>query len=257
MNLGLKNKIALVTGASTGIGKAIAQSLSNEGCKVIICSRNKERIQQTAQEINAESFVADVSKREDIEKLYNHVIEKYGKIHVLVNNTGGPPPGSLNDIDDELWMSNFQNTVMSVVRLTKLVLPIMQKQKYGRIINITSTSVKQPIPNLLLSNSLRPCVIGFSKTVSDDVAKHNITINNICPGTIDTVHLRNLSESWGKSLGITKQEMINKLEQNAPINRLGKVEEISSVVAFLASEQASFITGTTIQVDGGRIRSIF
>lgn len=265
MNLDLKGKVALVTGASAGIGKACASALTEEGCTIVICSRNRERIERAAASIASIGksgeqvfpIAADVSKNEDIKKLHGFVISKFGACHILINNTGGPKSGVFMDINDEDWMPAFENTVMSVVRLTKLFLPVMKKQMYGRIINITSTSVKEPIQRLLLSNALRPAVIGFSKSVSDEVAGFGITINNIAPGFIRTERHEQRIMDLATSSGKPEAEIVRSMIDKVPMGRIGKAEDIASLAVFLASGQSSYITGTTICVDGGRVRGIY
>ena len=214
MNNGLKDKVAIVTGASAGIGYACALELAREGCKLVICSRNEKKISEAAASIEKKTknkvawVAADVSSEKEIVNLFKFTLEKFKQVHILVNNTGGPPSGNLDDLSEEQWHGAFENTVMSVVRLTKLVLPVMKKNGYGRIINITSTSVKEPIQRLLLSNSLRPAVIGFSKSVADETAQFGITINNIAPGFIKTERHDERINDLAKSSGKAKDEIL-------------------------------------------------
>lgn len=262
MNLGIKGKVALVTAGSKGIGRAIAFELASEGCKVAICSRNKDNLINTSAEIRNKLgnepywCVCDINKIHDIENTVSNVSENIGSIDILINNCGGPPAGSFLNLKEEQWHRAFEQVLMSAVRFSNLVLPGMIKKNWGRIINITSTSVKQPIENLMLSNSLRSGVVGFAKTLSNEVAAHNITVNNVAPGYTLTNRLYDLASTASKQKGISPEDVLKDMAVNIPSKRLAKPEEIASLVSFLASERASYITGTTIQVDGGKIPNI-
>ncbi len=262
MDLGLKGKSALVTASSKGIGKAIAESLAAEGCQVAICSRNKEDLITTAKEIkekyNSEPIwcVCDLHKTKDIEKTVEVVKKQFEKIDILVNNCGGPAPGYFRDLEDEDWASAFEQVLMSVVRFSTLVVPDMIIREWGRIINITSVSVKQPIDNLMLSNSFRSGVIGLAKSLSNEVAKFNITVNNIAPGYTLTNRLYDLAVHRAKASGVSHEEIISEMAKAVPMNRLGRPEEIAAAVSFLASQHAGYITGNTLVVDGGWVKGI-
>ena len=262
MDLGLKGKTALITAASKGIGKAVAESLAAEGCEIAICSRTKDDLITAANEIkgkyNIEPFwcVCDLNKEKDIEIAVEVVYKQFGKIDILVNNCGGPIPGYLRDLNFKDWTSAFEQVLMSVVKFSSLIVPEMILREWGRIINITSVSVKQPIDNLMLSNSLRSGVIGFAKTLSNEVAKFNITVNNIAPGYTLTNRLYDLAVHRAKVSGISHEEILSDMSKAIPMNRLGRPEEIASAVSFLASQQASYITGNTLVIDGGFVKGL-
>jgi 3-oxoacyl-[acyl-carrier protein] reductase len=260
MNLGIKGKTALITASSKGIGKAAAFALAAEGCQIAICARNRSDLLSTTDElkrlygIDCLWNICDMNKLKDIETTIEAVKKQFGRIDILVNNCGGPAAGMFRELKEKNWQTAFEQVLLSVVRFCNLVVPDMILKEWGRIINITSISVKQPIENLMLSNSLRSGVIGFSKSLSNEVAKFNITVNNIAPGYTLTNRLYDLAVTRAKSSGISHEESIAEMAKQVPMNRLGKPEEIAAVVAFLASNQASYITGNTIQVDGGLTR---
>jgi 3-oxoacyl-[acyl-carrier protein] reductase len=262
MDLGLKGKTVLITAASKGIGKAVAESLAAEGCEIAICSRTKDDLISAANEIKekykTEPFwcVCDLNKEKDIEIAVEVVNKQFGKIDILVNNCGGPIPGYLLDLNFKDWTSAFEQVLMSVVKFSSLIVPEMILREWGRIINITSVSVKQPIDNLMLSNSLRSGVIGFAKTLSNEVAKFNITVNNIAPGYTLTNRLYDLAVHRAKVSGISHEEILSDMSKAIPMNRLGRPEEIASAVSFLASQQASYITGNTLVIDGGFVKGL-
>ncbi len=262
MELGLKGKIALVTGSSRGLGKAIAESFAKEGTNLLLCSRHHKEIEEVANQIKnkynveALSIGADVSKLEDIEKLVKFLEDSYGKLDILVTNAGGPPPALLLETSEELWFESFNLTLMSVIRLTKKIIPIMKRQNWGRIINMTSVAVKQPIPGLLISNTLRAAVVGFAKTISLELAQYNITVNNVCPGYTLTERLEELAEARAKKTGESREAVFAHWIAQIPLGRLAHPNEIASLVVFLASELASYITGATIPVDGGYYKGL-
>lgn len=263
MDLKLKNKVALVTASSKGIGKATAELLIKEGCKVVICSSNQENIVKAAKEIKESCGIeplwgiCDVSNPNDIREIVKMAKNNFGDIDILVNNCGGPVPGTFDNLDDNNWQNALDQVLMSVVRITREVLPGMKAKKWGRIINITSKAVKQPIDNLMLSNSFRSAVTAFSKTLSNDIGKFNITVNNVAPGFTLTSRLYELALVKEKNTGISHEKVLAEMANSVPLKRLGNPEEIAAMVVFLASEQAGFITGTTIQVDGGAIKSTY
>lgn len=263
MDLGLKGKTALITASSTGIGKAIAESLASEGCDIAICSRTKEKLIETSRDIkikfNTEPFwgICDLNQQKDIENFYHAVKNHFGKVDILVNNCGGPVPGFFLDLSEDDWNDAFKQVLLSAVRLTNLVLPKMIEQEWGRIINITSIAVKQPVHNLMLSNSLRAGVTGFAKSLSNEYGNKNITVNNVAPGYTLTHRLYELAVNRAKTSGKSHEEILVEMAKDVPMNRLAGPEEIAALVCFLASQKASYITGTTIQVDGGYTRAIF
>lgn len=263
MDLGIKGKIALVSASSTGIGKAVAESLAAEGCNLAICSRSKDTLLETARDIkskyNIEPFwgVCDLNQHKDIENFYEAVKDHFGKIDILVNNCGGPIPGFFRELSEEDWDNAIKQVLLSVIRFSNLVIPKMIEQEWGRIINITSVAVKQPVHNLMLSNSLRAGVTGFAKSLSNEFGNKNITVNNVAPGYTLTHRLYELAVTRAKASGKSHEEILVDMAKDVPMSRLGGPEEIAAMVAFLASQKASYITGTTIQVDGGSTKSIF
>ncbi len=262
MDLGLKGKVAAVSAASKGIGKAIAFELAKEGARLSICARNKETLEQTARSIEkdtgAEVFrkSADVSQLADIEEFAKATLDHYGHVDVLVNNAGGPPPGLFVDFTDEDWKRAIDLNLLSAIRMISKFLPSMIQQKRGRIVNSLSISVKEPIDNLILSNATRVGVVALAKTLSRQLAPYNILINNVCPGLTLTDRVRELAESRSKKENRSAEDVIKEIQKEVPVGRLGKPEEIAALVVFLASERASFITGVTIQVDGGQISAL-
>ena len=260
MDLGIKGKTAFVAAASEGLGKAVALRLAAEGAHVVICARNKERIQATLKDIEhagpqirAEGFVTDLGSAEDIEKLGEQLRDRQLNIDILVNNAGGPPPGLFEDIQDSQWQQAFDLTMMSAVRMTRLVLANMRAQRWGRIINIASYSVKQPMAEMMLSNSIRMSVVGWAKTLSNEVACDGITVNNVCPGWTRTGRVDQLLQARAHSTGVAQAELERTLLAAIPSKRMGEVNELADVVAFLASQNAAYVTGTTIPVDGGAV----
>lgn len=263
MDTGLKNKTVLITAASMGIGKAVAELFAQEGCRIAISSRSKENLLSTVREIkekyHVDAFwsVCDLNKLKDIENSFTAVTEHLGNVDILVNNCGGPVPGLFQQLDEEDWKSAYDQVFMSAVRFSKLVLPGMMAKYWGRIINLTSISVKQPVDNLMLSNSLRAGVTGFTKSLSNEVAKFNITVNSVAPGMTLTSRLYELAVVEAKEKGKSHEEILVEMAKRIPLNRLARPEEIASVAVFLASKQAGYVTGTTIQVDGGYVKNIF
>lgn len=258
MDLGLKGKVAVVLASSKGMGRASAEALAAEGCIVAMCARDKRALDAAAKKIGAGyAQTCDVTSKTDREKFLKAVLKKFGGVHVLVNNCGGPEPGTLFEVNDEKkWQTAFQRSLMQVVNWTCAIAPIMIKQRWGRIVNIVSTSVKQPIDGLLLSNSIRPGVIGFSKSVSRELAKYNVLINSVLPGSIKTDRTLELAEAAAKREGLPVEKILERKAQEIPMGRLGEPSEIGSVVAFLCSERSSYLTGAAIQVDGGLLRCV-
>ena len=262
MDLGLDGKVALVAAASRGLGKATAMALSQERAQVAIAARGKGALDAAADEIRRATggkvmaVRADVSVPEDMDALVRSVLIEFGHIDILVCNAGGPRPGEFTDVSDEDWLSALNLNLMSAIRLTRLVLPGMRERHWGRIINITSVSVKQPIPTLVLSNAARAGVVATAKTLAGQVAAEGITVNNVCPGYTLTDRVRNLAASTAQAEDKSVEEIMAKWEAAIPARRLGKPEELAALVAFLASERAAYITGTTIQVDGGLCQSL-
>lgn len=264
MDLGLTGKVALVVAASKGLGRASAAALAAEGANVVIASRNQEALEKTAQEIRRASksvvlaIPTDLRQPEDITSLVSRAVNEFGGIDILVNNTGGPPAGIFETLSDEQWQAAFDLVFQSAVRLIRAVLPSMQQRpEGGRIIQIVSSSAKQPIAGLLLSNAFRPGLVGLAKTLSVELASYGITVNNVCPGRILTDRLRQGSNVQERiAQGLSEAEALNELAKDIPLGRIGNPEELGALVAFLASRQAGYITGTTIQVDGGLVQGL-
>ena len=263
MDTGLKDKTVLITASSMGIGKAVAEMFAEEGCKIAISSRSKENLLSTAAELKEkyaiEPFwsVCDLNKQKDIENTFAAVSAHFGNVDILINNCGGPVPGLFQQLEEEDWNNAYEQVLLSAVRFSRLVLPGMMANNWGRIINLTSISVKQPVDNLILSNSLRAGVTGFTKSLSNEVAKFKITVNNVAPGMTLTRRLYELAVVEAKEKGKSHEEILVEMAKQVPLNRLARPEEIASVVVFLASKQASYVTGVTIQVDGGYVKSVY
>ena len=262
MDLELKNRVALVAAASMGIGFAAARELAREGARVFLCSRDEKRAVEAAQKIQNETGAAvagigaDVTDDQAMERFVSLGRERTGRIDILVTNAGGPPAGTFDQTDLELFRRAFELNALSAIRLAKLVLPGMQQQKWGRIINITSVSAKQPIDGLILSNTVRAGLTGWAKTVATEVAADGVTVNNVAPGYTLTERQEELAQARGQALRKSKEEIIASWATQGPMRRIGRPEEIAAAVAFLASERASYITGVTLQVDGGWVRSL-
>ncbi len=262
MNFGLNGKIALVAAASQGLGKAAALSLAREGARVVVCSRREQEIAAAAREIATDTgaevlpMVADVTNAGDIRRMVAETVKRLGTVHVLVNNAGGPPAGGLMDLSDADWEKAHQLTLMSTVRLTREVLPRMVAQHWGRIITIVSISAKQPIPELLLSSAIRPGILGLTRILATQYAKDNITVNAICPGNVLTKRQEELSRARAADRHMSFEEYLTDSARAIPAGRLGRPEEIGDVAAFLASEQASYINGESLLVDGGLAKGI-
>ena len=262
MNLGIKNRVAIVAAASRGIGFACARELAREGARVFLCSRDAKHASEAAKKIHGETgtdvagIACDVTNDADVQAFINLAIERAGQIDICVTNAGGPPAKVFAETDLDLFRQAFEQNALSAIRFAKLVLPGMLARNWGRIINITSVSVKQPIDGLLLSNTVRAGLTGWAKTVSNEVAAEGVTVNNVAPGYTLTERQDELAEVRGKAAGKSKQEVIESWALQAPMRRMAQPEEIAAAVAFLASERASYITGVTLQVDGGWVKSL-
>lgn len=262
MDLGLKNKTALVLASSKGLGKATAMKLAEEGANVMIASRNESELQKTAQEIsektqaNVHYKVCNVMDNEQIIELVHETATKFHTIDILVNNSGGPPAGNFDDFSDKDWINAFELTLLSVIRTIRAVLPYMRKQKSGRIVNIASSSFKQPLDNLTLSNTFRTAIMGLAKSLSQELAKDNILINTVGPGKIATDRLKELDRLRAEREGLTIEEVISRSESQIPLGRYGTPEEFANVIAFLCSEANTYVTGQAILVDGGLIKAM-
>jgi len=261
MELGIRGKVALVTASSKGIGFGIAKALGIEGAKVIISSSNSDNLKVAKESlekegIDVESFVCDLSKPSEVDKLSDFVLGKFGGVDIFVFNTGGPKPGDFFDVGLEDWYNAFELVLMSAVRLTKAFLPGMIEKKWGRVVYMTSVSVKEPIDGLILSNVFRSGVNALSKSLSRTIKVDNVTFNVVCTGNIYTERAIKLIERKSKITGVSFEEFKKEFEKSIPLGRYGSVEEIANFVAFLCSEKASYINGTSVQVDGGFIRGV-
>ncbi len=248
MNLDIAGKIALVTGSSQGIGFAIAKGLAQEGAKVVISSRNTASLESARVETGAVAAIpADASDPEAIAALLSQTREQIGDPEILVVNAGGPPPGAAADLDDATWARGYELTLMSAIRLARECLPAMRAAKWGRIINVTSLSVKEPVANLTLSNAFRAGVTGFARTLATEVAAEGITVNNVAPGATDTQRIRQLHPT---------PEALSAAVEKVPAKRLATPEEVAAAAIFLAGKPAAMITGQTILVDGGSVGTL-
>ena len=263
MDLGLANKVALVAAGSRGLGRAVAEELAAEGASLVLCARDGRVLAETAAAIAEKSGAhvlavpADVTLIDDVKRVVDAGTERFGRIDILVTNAGGPPAGTFDQLTREQWEQATRLTLFSAIELARQVLPGMKKRRWGRILNITSIAVKQPVENLMLSNSLRAGLTGFARTLANEVATEGITVNNILPGYTRTERLDDLAEMMAEKQGISPDEFRSKWEEEIPMGRLGEPREFAALAAFLVSDRASYITGTSIPVDGGWIRSLF
>lgn len=261
MNLEVADKVALVAASSQGLGRSIALAFAREGARVVMCGRDQSTIDAAADEARQSgadvlAVAADLTSPEDIERLVQQAIDSFGRIDILITNAGGPPPGTFDRMTDVEWQSAFDLTLMSAVRLVRAVLPSMRNHGEGSIVMMTSSSVKQPIPNLLLSNVLRAGVAALSKSLADELAKENIRVNMLVPGRIHTQRIVQLDRANAERQSISMEDQQQAQRKLIPMGRYGDVNEFADAALFLASPRASYITGATLQVDGGLIRSI-
>ena len=256
MELGLKGKVAVVAGASKGLGFSIAKSLGLEGARPAICSRVSGNINKACGElksigIDAKAYTADVSNPSDAKAFIEKAARDLGGMDILVTNAGGPPAMLFEAIDDNTWEQGFRLNLLSTISMIRAAIPFMKKKNCGRIINLTSIAVKQPIDGLIISNTIRAGVIGLAKTLSKELAQYNITVNNILPGYFMTSRVEQLADKLAEHKNGSPEEIIESWKNDIPLKRLGDPDEIGHLAAFLASDKAAYITGTSIQIDGG------
>ncbi len=258
MELGLKNKRALVTGASTGLGRAAATALAAEGARVIINSRNQDKLTAAASAIEEKTgakpdiVVGDLSRPNDIKK----IVAAAGDVDILVSNTGGPPPGPLNQHSQEQWRAAADLLLHSAISLTTEIIEGMKQRGWGRLIYITSVAVLQPIDDLILSNTFRAGLTAFCKTVSNTYARYGITANTVCPGYTATERLWDLARNRAEQAGKTAEDVMEEFGSGSPVGRVGQPEEPAALITFLAGEKAAYITGVSIPVDGGMTKAL-
>lgn len=258
MNLGLQTRVAMIAAASKGIGKACALALAQEGCRVSICARNQEELEQTRAEIALHNDVlavaADVSSASALKDWHQQTLQQFGQADILVTNTGGPPVKRFMELSDEQWQAGIESTLLNVVRLSRLVIPGMQARRWGRIIHLTSLVAKQPMDELTISSTLRAGLSGLTKTMANQVGPDNITVNAVLMGQIMTDRQYAIADLRVKERGISYEQYFEQHAAEIPLRRLGEPREVGEVVAFLASERASYVTGVSLQIDGGLIR---
>ncbi len=262
MNLGLENKRALVLAASSGLGFACAEALSNEGANLAICSREQSRADGAAKKIGETSgkkvfaFETNVANDASLKALFDNAIRALGGLDILICNAGGPPPGGFSALEEDKWDYAYQLTLQSVVRSVRYALPHLKQSGGGSILVIGSSSMKQPIPNLMLSNVFRPAIQGLCKTLSAELAADNIRVNCIAPGRVETERINQLDEASAQKQNLSLEEVKKRSLATIPMGRIGQPEEFGKVAAFLCSEAASYMTGSTLYVDGGAVRAL-
>lgn len=262
MDLGLKDRVAVVAASSQGLGKAVALGLAREGARLALCARNEAALQATAAEIRAETGVdvlaraLDVTVHDDVRAFVSQTVSAFGRLDICVANSGGPPSKSFAETTVQDWEKATDLNLMSTVYFAKETLPIMQANRWGRFVAITSMTVKQPVEGLILSNSVRSGVVGLVKTLSNEYGPYNVLVNNVCPGYTATARLLSLAETLAQKEGVAAGEIEDRWARQAPLRRIGTPEEFANLVVFLASERASYITGTSIAVDGGFVRGV-
>jgi 3-oxoacyl-[acyl-carrier protein] reductase len=262
MDLGIKGKTALVVAASKGMGKASALGLGAEGARVVMCARGEAALKDAAAEVKQKTgaevlaLPADASRAADISRVVAEANRAFGGVDILVANVGGPPPGPFEAMTDEQWKAAFEQVHLSTVRFIREVLPHMKRSRWGRILAIQSSSVKQPVDGLVLSNGIRPGIAGLFKTLAGDVAKDNITVNLVLPGRILTDRFLEHQTDRAKRNGVSLEQQMEISSADIPMGRIGTPDEFAAMVVFLASARASYITGVAVQVDGGLIRSV-
>lgn len=262
MDFGLKGKIAIIGGSSKGLGKACAIALAREGVNIVLCARSKESLHETGKEIkqygvDVLTVVADMSVAEDNERIVKETISRFGQIDILINNSGGSKPGTFREVSLDNMDEAYNSILKYNVRMTNLCLPYMERAGWGRIVNITSITVKEPAENMVLSNIFRASVVSYAKTISRGLIGKGVTVNNVCPGYFKTDRVIQLIDAHSKAEGISPQEVEEKITSTFPHKRYMNPQELGDYVSYLCSSQARSITGTTVQIDGGLIRSLY
>jgi len=263
MDFGIRDKVAIVAAASSGLGKATALELAAEGARVVINARNQEQLQNAANEIRSTTgsdvltIPGDVTNEADVNRLISETKNRFGSIDILVANAGGPPAGFFDDFDAQHFRDAVELNLISTINLCRVAVPHMRERRWGRIIAITSIAAKQPVENLILSNTARAGVLGFLKSLSQQIAADGITVNTVCPGYHLTERLKSLSTSIAQKEGVNVEEVYARWAASTPMKRIGDPREFGAVVAFLCSERASYLTGTVIQIDGGAYRALY
>ena len=262
MDLGLMDRVAVIGGGSKGLGRACADSLAKEGANLVICSRNSDELDEVAKEINTVTGVdvlpvaADLSRLEDIQVLIKRAVDHFGRLDILVNNSGGPPAGRANDTTDEVWYRSLDMALLFFVRMSRESIPHMKRGKWGRIVNVLASSVYQPIDNLVTSGVTRMGAVAFAKSLSDEVGRNNILVNNVAPGYLLTDRMMHIFETRSGETGANVEDLLEAHSETIPVGRLGRPEELGDLVTFLASDKNTYTTGATILVDGGVVRSV-
>ena len=262
MDLGLQGKAAIVGGASKGLGRACAEVLAAEGADVAICSRSEADLEQAGAEIQRATgrrplvFPGDLDSLQTVKDLIEAAVERFGRLDIMVNNSGGPPLARAASAGEDLWETALQRSLLFFARMCREALPHLRQQGGGRIINILASTVYQPIDNLALSGATRMGVVAFAKSLADEVGRDNILVNNVCPGSILSDRMLSNVKSRADEQGISLEEALDQRAAGTALGRLGRPEELANLVAFLASEKSSYITGATILVDGGLVRSV-
>lgn len=262
MDLGIEGKVAIVAGSSRGLGRAVAEELASEGARLVMCARGGEALEAAAAHIGVrhrvpvEAVAADLSGAEGVGRVMAAALDRFEHVDILFTNTGGPPAGTFLEHDLAAWQGAVRQNLESVIRLVRGVLPGMQSRGWGRIVNCTSMAVKQPVEGLILSNSVRAAVTGMARTLANEAAPHGVTVNNVLPGYTRTERLVHLAERNAEVRGTSVEEAYEAWDDEIPMGRLGEPRELAAMVAFLCSERASYITGTSIPVDGGWVRGL-
>ncbi|CDQ38899.1 MULTISPECIES: SDR family oxidoreductase [Virgibacillus] len=263
MDMQLQDKTVIVTAGSKGLGKAIATAFAEERAVVYISSRNETNLKQAVKEIkqktgnNSVSYVVcDMKDPQAIKQMIHSILDQRKTIDVLINNAGGPPAGSFLEMNDEYWYHAFELNLLSFIRTIRAVVPQMQQQQAGHIVNVASSSIKQALDNLVLSNTMRPGIVGLSKTLAQELSQDNILINTVGPGSVKTDRILDLNRKQAGKLGVSEEEVMNKAEAQIPMKRYGRPEEFAKAILFLASASNTYITGQSLIVDGGLIKSL-